>query len=215
MKIRRNIVAVAAGIIALAAACAPLPSEQHPRVINPDKVPDLFPTTSTSEPTSGVIAQVCFVQQSKDGPTIPAADDQGDDSDVICVAMNVESRTPRALIDALAAGPGEQPDIALTSSVPQNTRLLDASSTTGTTLTINLSSAINDVSSPNNTLAYHQIVETLTHPSNGLGVDRVRVLVDGKQTKIPTDAGAKDVATPDDFNRGTSTASTTAAPRTG
>ncbi|HET8930032.1 MAG TPA: GerMN domain-containing protein [Acidimicrobiales bacterium] len=190
---------VAAGAVVLAiglaviAACAPLPAETTPRAIDREKVPDLFSTPTTTVAVSGEIGVVCFVSQPTDTET----------SGSKCTGVDLEDVNPRTLIDALAAGPDEQKiNQGITSWVPRDTRLLDAvrAGDDATTLVINLSSEINSLSSPNNVVAYRQIVETLTNGINGLGVHAIRVEVDGKPTKIPTDKGLLTTADIDDFN---------------
>lgn len=189
MRIRPLLGACTVAVIA-ATACAPLPTQAKPQVIDRHSVRDLFPApvTTTSSGNTGV---VCFV------PPITGTDDPH----LECPQVQLEDLDPRSLVDALAAGPDEaQRNAGLTTQVPQNTTLLDAELDPSTNvLTINLSSAINNVSSPNNTLAYRQIVATLTNPNNPLGANAVRVRVDGKDTKIPTDAGPLSVATNRDF----------------
>lgn len=177
----------------LLAACAPLPAETTPRAIDREKVPDLFPVPTTTVPTSGEIGVVCFVSQPTETQT----------SGSKCAGVPVEDVNPRTLIDALAAGPDEKKsDQGITSWVPRDTRLLDAerAGDDATVLVINLSSEINSLSSPNNIVAYRQIVETLTNGINGLGVLAIRVKVEGKPTKIPTDKGQLTTADPSDFN---------------
>ncbi len=135
---------------------------------------------------------MCFVAQTTGS----------DNSDSECIDVNLEDVSPRTLIDALAAGPDEhQKTRGLTSLVPRDTRLLGAEHAADdpSVLVIDLSSEINSLFSPNNIVAYRQIVETLTNGINGLGVDAIRVKVDGKSTKIPTDKGQLTTADPDDF----------------
>jgi spore germination protein GerM len=184
---------VAAVGLVLGAACAPLPAETTPRAIDRGKVPDLFPAPTTTMPASGETGVVCFVSQTSGT----------ENSGSKCKRTALEDVNPRTLIDALAAGPDERArNEGLTSFVPQDTRLLDAerAGDDATVLLVNLSSEINSLSSPNNIVAYRQIVETLTNGVNGLGVHAIRVKVDGKPTKIPTDKGQLTTADPGDFN---------------
>lgn len=177
----------------VASACAPLPAENTPRAIDHAKVPELFPDSSTTVPTVGVPGKVCFVPQAG-GPEI---------DELECRTVPLERLSPRTLVDALAAGPDEaQRDEGLATLVPQNTRLLGAvfdPDVTGVMI-IDLSNAINQLSSPNNTLAYRQIIETLTDPKNQTGAKAIRVKIDGKFTKIPTDDGPMSQATPENFH---------------
>ena len=181
-----------AGAIALLAACAPLPAENQPRAIDRDKVPDLFAAPTTTAPHGSEQGAVCFVLQTAGSET----------SDSACIAAMFTDVSPRTLFDALAAGPDdEQKKEGLTSLVPGDTELLGAEPAPDApgVLVIDLSSEINSLSSPNNTIAYRQIVETLTNDINGLGVHAVRVKIDGKPTKIPTDKGQLATADPSDF----------------
>lgn len=189
MKLRHLLCACAVAVVS-ATGCAPLPAQSKPHVIDRGNVKDLFPAPVTTAST-GNVGVVCFVP--------PATSTVNPNLE--CPQVQLEQMDPRSLIDALAAGPDNaQRNAGLTTQVPQNTTLLDAELDGSTNiLTINLSSSINNVSSPNNTLAYRQIVETLTNPANRLGADAVRVRVDGKDTKIPTDAGPLPVATDRDF----------------
>lgn len=196
MSIRRRAVAAFLTVVALTAgACAPLPAETEPRAIDRERVSDLFPAPTTTVPPSGTTGAACFVEQT--------GDEQDSGAGSRCTGVVLEDINARTLIDALAAGPEEKlREEGLTSFVPQDTRLLDAERAPDDSriLVINLSSEINSLSSPNNIVAYRQIVETITNDVNRLGVYAVRVKVDGKSTKIPTDRGQLATADPDDFN---------------
>ncbi len=204
MSRRVSIVAVAlAALVGLAAAgCAPLPSETAPRAIDRERVPDLFPAPTTTVATAGHFGSVCFVSQV----------DSADQTESKCIGVMLEDVNPRTLVDALAAGPDEdRREKGLTSWVPQDTRLLDAETSVDDPeiLVINLSAEINSLSSPNNIVAYRQIVETLTNGINNLGVRAIRLQIEGKPTRIPTDRGQLITADPGDFTDSVATTTTT------
>lgn len=136
---------------------------------------------------------------------VPQRVNDTDEPELNCGRVAVPQLSAGALVAALAAGPDDrQHALGLTSFVPQNTRVLGVETASDGVLVVNLSGAINDVSSPNNTLAYRQIVETLTHPRNHLDIDAIRVKVDGKWTKIPTDDGPLTTARPSNFHSSSS-----------
>lgn len=201
MTSRRVLGLVLALLAALCASCAPLPTDKNPRSIDRDRVPDLFPAPTTTVPPSPAEGAICFVSQS------PGSGN----SDIECIRVNLEEVSPRTLIDALAAGPDEdQKREGLASPIPQDTKLLGAERATDDpqVMVIDLSSAINSLSAPNNTDAFRQIVETLTNPVNDLGIDAIRVEVEGKPTKIPTDRGLLNTASTSDFLSTSSTTTT-------
>ncbi len=189
---RGALVALFVGVVVVLAACAPLPAENRPRAIDRDKVPDLFAAPTTTSPHGTEQGAVCFVLQTTGSETSESA----------CIAARFTDISPRTLFDALAAGPDDElKKEGLTSLVPGDTELLGAEPAQDdpNVLVIDLSSEINSLSSPNNIIAYRQIVETLTNDINDLGADAIRVRVDGKATKIPTDKGQLATADPSDF----------------
>ena len=207
MKIRAVILVGALTIAGTASACAPLPAERSPRSIDRTKVPNLFPKASTTLPVTGNYGNVCFVLQGPDAST----------STVRCPRLALEARTARTLIEALAAGPNaDQREAGLVSLVPQDTKLLGSEmpSDTPGVLMINLSSAMNTLSSPLNIVAYRQIVMTLTDSYNTLDATAIRVEIDGKPTKIPTDDGQLSQASTKNFHDAAIEAPTTTPKRT-
>lgn len=205
-RTRHLVVLAATTLTVTLAGCAPIPAEHTPRTIDPAKVPELFPTT-TSAQASAATRIVCFVLQRVD-----------EDPKVTCNRQAVAGANVRGLITTLAQGTDDrQHDLGLLSYLPQNTRLIGPDPTpVDGILTVNLTSAFNEVSSPNNTLAFEQIVLTLTNEANGLGASAIQIEVDGKPIKIQTTTGQVATAGPDDFKPQTTTtvAPTTVAPTT-
>ncbi len=188
---------VIAGILllGLGAGCSPLPAESAPRTIDKSKVSALFSIPTTTLGASAITGKVCFVPQSTDNSH----------PELECKVTELKSLDVQSLFDALATGPTEpQRKLGLSSYVPRDTRLLgaEADPTDPSVLVINVSKAINIIGSPNNSVAFKQIVQTLTMPANqtdGNSYTAVRVKVDGKPIKIPTVNGPVAVAETSDF----------------
>lgn len=197
-------VGLVALLVVFAIAGCSLPAESHPRAIDKAKFPLIFEpgasTTTSIAPSQGKIGWVCFVQQqSKEGP-----------ARLSCVARKLKAISPDSLFEALAMGPNEEERQigGFSSPLPGAAKMLGATPVSAKgVLTVSLSKAMADINSPNNTVAYHQIVKTLTDKRNGLGATAISVKVDGESILIPTDNGPKRIARLSDFDATISTQS--------
>ncbi len=164
------LVVVLAAVAALVGACS-LPTDRSPRAIDRTRLPELLQpdrSTTTSTPASNApAAQLWLVS----------------DGEVSLVKRKVANRTPDVLVEAIRAPVSDlDREAGLTSFVPPDTRVL-SSSLKDHVLTVNLSSEMNGVSTPNNKIAYKQMVYTLIKSIPD--VRRVAFEIDGKPTKVP------------------------------
>lgn len=186
----RTIVVVVAVIallvfISVASACA-LPADHQPRAINPKNLNGLGSTNS------GTTTTTAQPGATKVGIFLVNADNQ---IQLSYRKINFPS-APNVLEQLLAPLTAQEKRKGLSSLIPPNTSLL-GTTRDGSLLTVDLSSEMNDVASPNDKVAYAQIVYTLV--TSSLHISDVSIRIAGKATKIPTDNGAANTATVGDF----------------
>lgn len=193
------LVMILLGIIT--AACA-LPVDHEPRAIETDRLPSLLAQTSsttTTIPRDSEPVNVYFVQNET----------------LVAVPRLVRSRDPAELLDQLALGPtATEQEKGISGSVPPDTKLL-GSSISDRRLTLDVSQELLGIGSPNDKIAFGQIVVTMV--SADPTINKVSIRIEGKPTKIPTDDGLVDEAGSSRFLKlinGPETSTTTAPPTT-
>lgn len=199
MRSRRragSLVLFAAIAIATIGACS-LPTDHTPRAIDRSRLPEVLQpeeSTTTSAPATNAPAAKLWLI---------------DDGEVSMVERKVTNLSPKVLIEAIRAPVSKvDKESGRTSYVPPDLRVI-GSSFDNHVLTVNLTDEINNVASPNNKLAYKQMVFTLVDSLPD--VRRVAFEIDGKPTKIPTDSTPRDEAGRSDYNE-TPSRPTTVAP---
>jgi spore germination protein GerM len=182
---RTVLAAAALAVVALGVVGCGIPTDDSPRAISRENVPDDV-ADDTTEPTASqsmVTADVYLVRSPDDPRLVP-------------VPRPVPSGSPAADPDPAAvletlltatANPQEQAE-GITNLIPEDTRLESQPELTGGTLEVDLTSEIFDVEGENQRAAFGQIVCTANELA---GVSSVRVLVDGEPRGIPTDSGAE------------------------
>lgn len=182
----RTIVVVVAVIallvfISVASACA-LPTDHQPRAINPKDLSGIGGGTTTT--TTTTIAVI--------GATTVGIYLVNPNNQIQSSPRRINALTARNVMEQLVAPlTALEKSGGLSSLIPPNTKLL-GTARDGSHITIDLSSEMNDVASPNDKVAYAQIVYTLVN--SGQGITDVSVKIAGKATKIPTDTGAANSA---------------------
>ncbi|WP_421119790.1 GerMN domain-containing protein [Aquihabitans daechungensis] len=163
-----SLVAVAAGLLALAGCGVPI--DREPRPISQTTVAVAAPVPTTVAPTGAPMVEVYFLNvdrlQAEEYP------------------VEGEATLGKALDFVLAAPPDDASD-DLHTSVPPGTQLRGVEVTDGLA-TIDLTGEINDIGGPAQKEAFAQIVFT------ALGfeeVQRVRFFIDGEPIDAPTDDG--------------------------
>ncbi|MGH9186822.1 MAG: GerMN domain-containing protein [Acidimicrobiales bacterium] len=165
-------------VLAFVLAACGVPSDDNPREIAADRLPDALsegePTASTlpEEVPGNRTAQVYFVA----GGRLQA------------VQRDVTARNPDDVLGALFAGLGASDVQALSTLIPAGLTLENWELEDESLIIVDLSSEINDVAGENQKLAYAQMVYTLIDLR---GVIRVRFRVDEVNQEVPTDTGGE------------------------
>ena len=169
---------VAFGIVACLVGCG-LQPDTSPRDIPPADRPSPRDLTAVSGPTAGQQAKIFMLVMVGDEPTPVLAS----------VHRELEATT-NARMTALLEGPtaDEQTTGRLHSSIPPETRLLQADVRASGLALIDLSAEFLAVDDQILTEALAQIVFTVTELT---GVSRVRVLVDGEPLESPRRDGTR------------------------
>jgi spore germination protein GerM len=195
--VRKVLGAAALAAAALAAAGCGIPTDDGPRAISRENVPDDVvdaPTEATaSQPT--VTAPIYLVQSPED-PRLVTVDRR------VPADSPAAGPDPAAVLETLlraTANPQEQAD-GITNLIPQDTRLASQPELAGETLVVDLTREIFDVEGENQRAAFGQIVCT----ANALeGVRSVRFLVQGEPRDVQVDSGTtgSPVTCADDYER--------------
>jgi spore germination protein GerM len=188
----------AVAVVALGVVGCGIPTDDSPRAISSENVPDDV-ADATTEPTasqSTVDAQIYLVQ-SPDDPRLVAVERR-----VPAGSSPAADPDPAAVLETLltaTANPQEQAD-GITNLIPEDTRLASQPELARGTLVVDLTSEIFDVEGENQRTAFGQIVCT----ANSLDdVHFVRFLVAGEPTEVQVDSGATGgpVTCADDYER--------------
>ena len=190
--------AAALAVVALGVVGCGIPTDDSPRAISRENVPDdVADDTTEPTPSQSTVGAPIYLVQSPDDPRllavqrpVPAGSSPAADPDPAAVLETLLTAT---------ANPQEQAD-GITNLIPQDTRLASQPQLARGTLVVDLTSEIFDVVGENQRAAFGQIVCT----ANALeGVSLVRLLVQGETTGVQADSGATDgpVSCADDYAR--------------
>ena len=189
--------AAALAAAALAAAGCGIPTDDGPRAISRENVPDdVVDATTEATASQPTVTAPIYLVQSPEDPRL------------VTVHRRVPAGSPAADPDTAAvletllratANPQEQAD-GITNLIPQDTRLASQPELVGGTLMVDLTREIFDVEGEPQRAAFGQIVCT----ANALeGVRSVRFLVQGEPRAVQADSGATEgpVTCADNYER--------------
>jgi spore germination protein GerM len=176
----------ALAVVILGAAGCGIPTDDGPRAISRENVPDdggdAASETTASQPT--VIAPIYLVQSPED-PRLVAVDRR------VPASSPSAEPDPAAVLEALLkanANRREQAD-GITNLIPEDTHLASQPELARGTLVIDLTEEIFDVEGENQRAAFGQIVCTADAIE---GVDAVRFQVEGERRDAQVDSGTTD-----------------------
>ena len=176
----------ALAVVTLGAVACGIPTDNGPRAISrenvPDDVGDATSETTASQPT--VTAPIYLVQSPED-PRLVAVDRR------VHASSPSAQPDPAAVLETLlkaSPNPREQAD-GITNLIPEDTHLASQPELARGTLVVDLTSEIFDVEGENQRAAFGQIVCTADAIE---GVDAVRFQVDGEPTGAQVYSGTSD-----------------------
>ncbi len=195
--VRTGLCSAALTAVVLGAVGCGIPTDDEPRAISRESVPDdVVDDTTESTASQPAVTVPIYLVQSPEDPRL------------VDVERSVPAGSPAAGPDPAAVletllratpNPQEQAD-GITNLIPQDTRLASQPELARGTLVVDLTSEIFDVEGENQRAAFGQIVCT----ANALdGVQFVRFLVQGEPTEVQVDSGATGgpVTCADDYER--------------
>jgi spore germination protein GerM len=190
--------AAALAVVALGVVGCGIPTDDSPRAISRENVPDDVPDDTTTEPTASqsTVGAPIYLVQSPDDPRLMAVQ-RG-----VPASSAAANPDPAAVLETLltaTATPEEQAN-GITNLIPPDTRLASQPELVGGTLIVDLTNDIFEIEGENQRAAFGQIVCT----ADGLdGVNFVRFLVAGEPTEVQVDSGATGgpVTCADDYER--------------
>jgi spore germination protein GerM len=196
-QVRTGLGAAALAVVTLGIVGCGIPTDDSPRAISRENVPDdvVDDTTGTTASQSAVNASIYLVQSPDDPRLAPVMRR-------VPVDSPAAGADPAAVLETLltaTANPRERAN-GITNLIPQDTRLASQPELAGGTLVVDLTSEIFDVEGENQRAAFGQIVCT----ANALdGVEFVRFLVEGEPREVQVDSGATggQVTCADDYER--------------
>jgi spore germination protein GerM len=194
---RRGLCSAAITVLTLGLVGCGIPTDDNPRAISSESVPDAAVDDTTeataSEPT---VAAPIYLVQSPDDPRLV------DVKRRVPAGSPAAGPDPAAVLEKLLSAtpnPREQAN-GITNLIPEDTRLASQPQLARGTLVVDLTNEIFDVEGEPQRAAFGQIVCT----ANALeGVNLVRFLVQGEPTGVQADSGAVDgpVSCADDYAR--------------
>jgi spore germination protein GerM len=195
---RTGLGAAALAIVALGAVGCGIPTDDSPRAISRENVPDDI-ADDTTEPTASqsTVSAPIYLVQSPDDPRLVDVERR-----VPAGSSPAAGPDPAAVLETLltaTANPEEQAG-GITNLIPQDTRLASQPQLARGTLVVDLTSEIFAVQGENQRAAFGQIVCTANRLD---GVHFVRFLVNGEPTEVQVDSGATGgpVTCADDYER--------------
>jgi spore germination protein GerM len=196
--VRTSLGAAALAVVALGVVGCGIPTDDSPRAISSENVPDdVADDTTEPTPSQSTVGAPIYLVQSPDDPRL--VDVQ---RPVPAGSSPAANPDPAAVLETLltaTANPQEQAD-GITNLIPQDTRLASQPELARGTLVVDLTSEIFDVVGENQRAAFGQIVCTANRLD---GVHFVRFLVAGEPTEVQVDSGATGgpVTCADDYER--------------
>jgi spore germination protein GerM len=196
--VRTSLGAAALAVVALGVLGCGIPTDDGPRAISNENVPDdVADDTTEPTPSQSTVGAPIYLVQSPDDPRlvdvqrrVPAGSSPAADPDPAAVLETLLTAT---------ANPQEQSN-GITNLIPEDTRLASQPELARGTLVVDLTSEIFDVEGENQRAAFGQIVCTANRLD---GVHFVRFLVAGEPTEVQVDSGATGgaVTCADDYKR--------------
>jgi spore germination protein GerM len=184
--VRTGLGSAALAVVALGVVGCGIPTDDSPRAISSENVPDdVADDTTEPAPSQSTVGAPIYLVQSPDDPRLVPVE-----RPVPAGTSPAAGPDPAAVLEALltaTANPAEQAD-GITNLIPQDTRLASQPQLArGGTLVVDLTPEIFNVVGENQRAAFGQIACT----ANALeGVNSVRFLVDGGGTGVQVDSGS-------------------------
>jgi spore germination protein GerM len=196
--VRTGLGAAAVAVVTLGVVGCGIPTDDSPRAISRENVPDeVADDTTESTPSQSTVGAPIYLVQSPDNPRLVSVERR-----VPAGSSPAAGPDPAAVLETLltaTANPEEQTG-GITNLIPQDTRLASQPELARGTLVVDLTPEIFAVQGENQRAAFGQIVCT----ANLLdGVHFVRFLVQGEPTEVQVDSGATGgpVTCADDYER--------------
>jgi spore germination protein GerM len=177
---------LALAVAVLGAAGCGIPTDDQPRAISRENVPEdgADTTTETTAPQGTVTAPIYLVRSPENPRLVPVERDMP-------AASATARPDPAAVLETLLRATPNDRERAdgITNLIPERTRLASQPELARGTLVIDLTRAIFDVEGENQRAAFGQIVCTADALE---GVDAVRFQVAGEPAEAQVDSGATD-----------------------
>jgi spore germination protein GerM len=196
--VRTALGAAALAVVTLGVVGCGIPTDDSPRAISRENVPDdVADDTTEATPSQSTVGAPIYLVQSPDNPRLVPVERR-----VPAGSSPAAGPDPAAVLETLltaTANPEEQSG-GITNLIPQDTRLASQPQLARGTLVVDLTSEIFDVEGENQRAAFGQIVCTANRLD---GVHFVRFLVQGEPTEVQVDSGATGgpVTCADDYER--------------
>jgi spore germination protein GerM len=196
--VRASLGAGALAVVALGVVGCGIPTDDSPRAISRENVPDdVADDTTEPTPSQSTVGAQIFLVQSPDDPRLVAVERR-----VPSGSSPAAGPDPAAVLETLltaTATPEEQAG-GITNLIPPDTRLASQPGLARGTLVVDLTNDIFEIEGENQRAAFGQIVCTANRLD---GVHFVRFLVNGEPTEVQVDSGATGgpVTCADDYER--------------
>jgi spore germination protein GerM len=187
----------ALAVVALAVVGCGIPTDDSPRAISGENVPDDV-ADGTTEPTASqsTVDAPIYLVQSPDDPRLVDVQRR------VPASSPAVNPDPAAVLETLltATATSEEQVNGITNLIPPDTRLASQPELARGTLVVDLTNEIFEIEGENQRAAFGQIVCTANRLD---GVHFVRFLVNGEPTEIQVDSGATGgpVTCADDYER--------------
>jgi len=194
---RTSVGAAALAVVALGIVGCGIPTDDSPRAISRENVPDdVADDTTEPTPSQSTVGAPIYLVQSPDDPRLV------DVQRPVQASSPAADPDPAAVLETLltaTASPEEQAD-GITNLIPPDTRLASQPALARGTLVVDLTNEIFEIEGENQRAAFGQIVCTANRLD---GVHFVRFLVAGEPTEVQVDSGATGgpVTCADDYER--------------
>jgi spore germination protein GerM len=182
--VRTGLGSAALAVVALGVVGCGIPTDDSPRAISSENVPDdVADDTTEPTPSQSTVGAPIYLVQSPDDPRLV------DVQRPVPASSPAANPDPAAVLETLltaTASPEEQAD-GITNLIPPDTRLASQPELARGTLVVDLTNEIFEIEGENQRAAFGQIVCTANRLD---GVHFVRFLVAGEPTEVQVDSGA-------------------------
>jgi spore germination protein GerM len=195
--VRTGLGSAALAVVALGVVGCGIPTDDSPRAISSENVPDdVADDTTEPTPSQSTVGAPIYLVKSPDDPRLV------DVQRPVPASSPAANPDPAAVLETLltaTASPEEQAD-GITNLIPPDTRLASQPELARGTLVVDLTNEIFEIEGENQRAAFGQIVCTANRLD---GVHFVRFLVAGEPTEVQVDSGATGgpVTCADDYER--------------